>query len=171
MKKITLFLAMVAILTVACQTEKAATPKPTINYPTTKKIDHVDTYHGVEVADPYRWLEDDRSEETGAWVKAQNEVTFGYLKNIPFKAELQSRIEKLNDYEKVSAPFKEGAYEYFYKNDGLQDHSIVYRTKIEEAWHYCATRDYVYQRRYFICTHDYRRRFRLAESNRDGCCL
>jgi len=132
MKKITLLLAMVGILAIACQTEKATTPKPTINYPTTKKIDHIDTYHGVEVADPYRWLEDDRSEETGAWVKAQNDVTFGYLKNIPFKAELQSRIEKLNDYEKVSAPFKEGAYEYFYKNDGLQDHSIVYRTKIEE---------------------------------------
>ncbi len=133
MKKITLLLALVGILAVACQNEKVTTPKPTINYPTTKKIDHVDTYHGIEVADPYRWLEDDRSEETGEWVKAQNDVTFGYLKNIPFKADLQSRIEKLNDYEKISAPFKEGAYEYFYKNDGLQDHSIVYRTKIDEA--------------------------------------
>lgn len=132
MKKITVFLIMVGLLAVACQTEKAVAPKPTVNYPTTKKIEHVDTYHGIEVADPYRWLEDDRSEETGAWVKAQNEVTFGYLSSIPFKDELQNRIEKLNDYEKVSAPFKEGAYEYFYKNDGLQDHSIVYRTKIGE---------------------------------------
>jgi len=132
MKKNTLFLAMVAILAVACQSEKTATPKTPITYPTTNKIDHVDTYHGVEVSDPYRWLEDDRSEETGAWVKAQNEVTFGYLDKIPFKKELQARIEKLNDYEKISAPFKEGAYEYFYKNDGLQDHSIVYRTKIGE---------------------------------------
>ncbi len=133
MKKITFFLAMVGILAIACQSEKATTPKQPIQYPTTQKVDHVDTYHGVEVPDPYRWLEDDRSEETGEWVKAQNDVTFGYLKNIPFKADLQSRIEKLNDYEKISAPFKEGAYEYFYKNDGLQDHSIVYRTKIDEV--------------------------------------
>lgn len=133
MKKITFFSAMVGILAIACQSEKATTPKAPIQYPTTQKVDHVDTYHGVEVADPYRWLEDDRSEETGEWVKAQNDVTFGYLKNIPFKTDLQSRIEKLNDYEKISAPFKEGAYEYFYKNDGLQDHSIVYRTKIEET--------------------------------------
>ncbi len=134
MKKITVLLTMVALLAIACQSEKkATTPKPEIKYPTTNKIDHVDTYHGVEVPDPFRWLEDDRSEETGAWVKAQNEVTFGYLNSIPFKAELQSRIEKLNDYEKISAPFKEGAYEYFYKNDGLQDHSIVYRTKIGDT--------------------------------------
>lgn len=131
MKKITVFLTAIALLAIACQSEKKATaPKPEIQYPTTQKVDHVDTYHGVEVADPFRWLEDDRSEETGAWVKAQNEVTFGYLNSIPFKEELQSRIEKLNDYEKISAPYKEGEYEYFYKNDGLQDHSIVYRTKI-----------------------------------------
>ncbi len=133
MKKISFFLAMVGILAIACQSEKTTTPKAPIQYPTTQKVDHVDTYHGVEVPDPYRWLEDDRSEETGEWVKAQNDVTFGYLKNIPFKAELQSRIEKLNDYEKISAPFKEGVYEYFYKNDGLQDHSIVYRTKVDEV--------------------------------------
>ena len=132
MKKITLFAAMLCLIAIACQSEKKTSTKTPISYPTTKKIDHVDTYHGVEVPDPYRWLEDDRSEETGAWVKSQNDVTFGYLKNIPFKAELQERIEKLNDYEKISAPFKEGAYEYFYKNDGLQDHSIVYRTTIGE---------------------------------------
>ncbi len=130
MKKVTLFTAILCIVAIACQSEKKTTTKAPLSYPQTKKVDHVDTYHGVEVADPYRWLEDDRSEETGEWVKSQNEVTSGYLKNIPFKAELQERIEKLNDYEKVSAPFKEGAYEYFYKNDGLQDHSIVYRTTI-----------------------------------------
>jgi len=135
MKKVALFAGMLCLIAIACQSEKKTATKVPISYPETKKIDHIDTYHGVEVADPYRWLEDDRSEETGEWVKSQNDVTFGYLNNIPFKAELQERIEKLNDYEKVSAPFKEGTYEYFYKNDGLQDHSIVYRTTIgaEEA--------------------------------------
>ena len=133
MKKITLFAGMLCLMAIACQqNEKVVTSKAAITYPATKKIDHVDTYHGVEVADPYRWLEDDRSTETGEWVKAQNDITFGYLDNIPFKNELQERIEKLNDYEKISAPFKEGAYEYFYKNDGLQDHSIVYRTTLGE---------------------------------------
>ena len=104
--------------------------KPAYDYPLTNKVDHVDTYHGMEVKDPYRWLEDDRSDETAAWVKAQNRVTFSYLDNIPFRDGLKKRINELLDYEKVSAPFKEGKYEYFYKNDGLQDHSIVYRSKI-----------------------------------------
>jgi len=98
MKKITLFAGMLCLMAIACQqNEKVVTSKAAITYPATKKIDHVDTYHGVEVADPYRWLEDDRSTETGEWVKAQNEVTFGYLDNIPFKNELQERIEKLNE--------------------------------------------------------------------------
>ncbi len=100
------------------------------NYPKTNKVDHIDTYHGVDVPDPYRWLEDDRSAETAAWVTAQNKVTQSFLGNIPFKEDLKKRIESLLDYEKVGAPFKEGAYEYFYKNDGLQDHSICYRYKI-----------------------------------------
>jgi len=103
----------------------------TFNYPATNKIDHIDTYHGIEVADPYRWLEDNTSEETADWVEAQNKVTFSYLDSIPFKKGLEERIKTLVDYEKISAPFKEGKYEYSYKNDGLQDHSIVYRTKID----------------------------------------
>jgi prolyl oligopeptidase len=129
MQKVFFFLAA-CFLVVACQNTENETQKKEIMYPKTKKVDHVDSYHGVEVKDPYRWLEDDRSEETAAWVKSQNEVTFGFLDNVPFKERLQKRIEKLNDYEKVSAPFKEGNFEYFYKNDGLQDHSIVYRTPV-----------------------------------------
>ena len=104
-----------------------------ISYPATKKIDHVDTYHGVDVPDPYRWLEDDRSDETAEWVKAQNDVTFGFLDKISFKKNIKDRLKDLMDYERISAPFKEGKYEYFYKNDGLQDHSVVYRTKIGMA--------------------------------------
>ncbi len=108
------------------------TPKSKFTYPTTNKIEHTDTYHGQAVADPYRWLEDDRSAETGEWVKAQNAVTYNYLDRIDFRDRLKTRIEQLLDFEKISAPFKEGRYEYFYKNDGLQNHSVLYRTKVGE---------------------------------------
>ena len=101
-----------------------------IEYPVTNKITHSDFYHGVEISDPYRWLEDDMSDETGEWVKAQNKVTSKFLAKIGFRKKLERRIKKLNDYEKVGAPFKEGDYEYFYKNTGLQNHSVVYRTRI-----------------------------------------
>ena len=101
-----------------------------IDYPATKKIGHYDTYHGIEISDPYRWLEDDMSDETGQWVKSQNKVTSKYLRKIGFRKKLERRIKKLNDYEKVGAPFKEGNYEYFYKNSGLQNHSVVYRSRI-----------------------------------------
>ncbi|MEE3302934.1 MAG: prolyl oligopeptidase family serine peptidase [Candidatus Neomarinimicrobiota bacterium] len=101
-----------------------------IDYPATKKIGHYDTYHGIEISDPYRWLEDDMSDETGQWVKSQNKVTSKYLRKIGFRKKLERRIKKLNDYEKVGAPFKEGNYEYYYKNSGLQNHSVIYRSRI-----------------------------------------
>ena len=96
-------------------------------YPVTYKGDVTTDYFGTTVADPYRWLEDDRSDETVAWVKAQNVVTFDYLNNIPSRDKLKERLSVLLDYEKVSAPFTEGKYTYFYKNDGLQDQSVLYR--------------------------------------------
>ena len=101
-----------------------------IDYPETNKIPHSDFYHGIEISDPYRWLEDDMSDETGEWVAAQNKVTSKFLNKIGFRKKLERRIKKLNDYEKIGAPFKEGDYEYFYKNSGLQNHSVVYRTRI-----------------------------------------
>ena len=101
-----------------------------IKYPETKKVSHSDFYHGIEISDPYRWLEDDMSDETGEWVKNQNKVTSRFLQKIGFRKKLERRIKKLNDYEKIGAPFKEGDYEYFYKNSGLQNHSVVYRTRI-----------------------------------------
>ena len=104
----------------------------TVTYPETKKVDTVDVYFGTAIKDPYRWLEDDRSEETGAWVKAQNEVTFGYLNAIPFKNELKNRLEQIWNFEKVGSPFKEGNYTYFYKNDGLQNQYVLYRQKDNE---------------------------------------
>ncbi|MDP6922804.1 MAG: S9 family peptidase, partial [Lutibacter sp.] len=102
--------------------------KPLI-YPVTHKGLTVDTYFGTEVADPYRWLEDDLSEETAAWVQAENNLTFDYLDKIPFRSELKQRLETLWNYEKIGAPFNEGDYTYFYKNDGLQNQYVLYRHK------------------------------------------
>ena len=103
-----------------------------VHYPPTKKVDSIDTYFGTDVKDPYRWLEDDRSEETEAWVKEQNIVTSEYLNQIPFRDDLKNRLEKLWNYEKLGAPFKEGDYIYFYKNDGLQNQYVIYRKKENE---------------------------------------
>ena len=101
------------------------------NYPETKTVDHVDTYFGIDVADPYRWLEDDRSEETGAWVAAENKVTFAYLNNIPFRDKIKDRLEHLLDYERVFAPTKHGDWQYFYRNDGLQNQNVLYRQRLD----------------------------------------
>ena len=100
-----------------------------MNYPATIKTDVSDTYFGTTIKDPYRWLEDDRSAETKAWVEAENKVTQGYLSTIPFKGAIKKRLETLWNYEKFTAPFKEGDYTYFYKNDGLQNQYVLYRQK------------------------------------------
>jgi prolyl oligopeptidase len=98
-------------------------------YPHIKKVDHVDTYHGTKVPDPYRWLEDDTSAETAAWVEAQNQVTFPYLEKIPFRQPLLKRVIELNDYEKYSAPSRKGPYFFFRKNEGLQNQSVLFVQK------------------------------------------
>ncbi len=98
-------------------------------YPKTRQVAHEDVYHGVTVADPYRWLEDDNSQETKEWVKAQNKVSFGYLETLPLRETFKKRIEQLSNYEKISAPFKRGDWYYFYKNSGLQNQSVLYRQK------------------------------------------
>jgi prolyl oligopeptidase len=103
-----------------------------VTYPQTKKVDTVDTYFGVEVKDPYRWLEDDQSAETKAWVKEENKVTYGYLDKIPFREALKKRLSDIWNYEKVGAPFHEGNYTYFYKNDGLQNQYVIYRYKTDD---------------------------------------
>jgi len=104
-----------------------------LKYPKTKKVDTVTDYFGTKVKDPYRWLEDDRSEATENWVKAENEVTFNYLEKIPYRKDLNDRLTKLWNYEKLGAPFTEGDYIYFYKNDGLQNQYVVYRKKSDDA--------------------------------------
>ena len=124
--KILIFPCFLAIVILAgCQS--ADTKAIKLEYPETAKSDQVDTYFDVQVPDPYRWLEDDTSAATAQWVEAQNKVTFGYLDQITWRPTLKKRLESLIDYERISAPFKEGPYEYFYRNTGLQNHSVLYR--------------------------------------------
>ncbi|MDP2888963.1 MAG: prolyl oligopeptidase family serine peptidase [Bacteroidota bacterium] len=105
----------------------SCTQKP-INYPPTAKGDVKDTYFGTEVEDPYRWLEDDNSAETAEWVKAQNQLTFGYLEKLPFRDQINSRLTELWDYPKYGTPSKEGDKYFIYKNSGLQNQNVLYTT-------------------------------------------
>jgi len=118
------------ILTASC-----SSPENTrgIQYPETKKVDSVDSYFGEEVSDPYRWLENDTSQETMEWVKKQNKLTFSYLDKIPFRENLKSRITELINYERYSSPNKAGDWYYYFKNDGLQNQSVMYRQKSLES--------------------------------------
>ncbi|MFN6482956.1 MULTISPECIES: prolyl oligopeptidase family serine peptidase [unclassified Nostoc] len=100
-----------------------------LTYPTSHKSNQVDDYHGTSVADPYRWLEDPDSEETRTWIEAQNQVTFGYLSEIPAREKIKQRLTKLWDYEKYGIPFKEGERYFYFKNDGLQNQSVFYTLK------------------------------------------
>lgn len=98
-------------------------------YPVSRKENQTDNYHGTIIQDPYRWLEDDRSDETAEWVRKQNELTFDYLGKIPFRDKIFSDLEKAYNYPKYSAPRRKGDYFYFYKNDGLQNQAVLYRQK------------------------------------------
>lgn len=102
-------------------------------YPPTEKVDTVDTYFATAVPDPYRWLENDTAAKTADWVAAQNEVTFGYLKKIPFREAIRKRLDELQNFERIGAPRREGAYYYYSKNTGLQNHNVQYRKKGEEG--------------------------------------
>jgi prolyl oligopeptidase len=102
---------------------------PKITYPESKKVDQVDDYFGTKVADPYRWLEDENSPETKAWVTAQNAITFAYLDKIPYREKLKARLTELFNYPRVSAPFRRGDTYFFTKNDGLQNQSVFYIQK------------------------------------------
>lgn len=97
-----------------------------IQYPKTKKVEQVDDYHGIKVADPYRWLEDANSQETKAWIEEQNKITRAYLDNIPQRDKIRKRLTELWNYEKYSAPFKRGNKYFYLKNDGLQNQSVLY---------------------------------------------
>jgi prolyl oligopeptidase len=128
MKPISLFLITGLCASLAACTQ-APKPETVSNYPVSAKVDSVDTYFDVPVADPYRWMENDTTKQVAEWVTAQNEVTFSYLNNITYRDAVKKRLLELNDYEKLSAPFRRGEYYYFYKNSGLQNQSVLYRKK------------------------------------------
>jgi prolyl oligopeptidase len=130
MKRIASALVL-SVLLLACSTKKEEAPVS--NYPLTKKGDVVDTIFGTAVADPYRWLENDTTRETAAWVTSQNDVTFGYLKNIPFRDAIRKRLDEIQNYERLTAPHREGEYYYYSKNSGLQNHNVQYRKKGENG--------------------------------------
>ena len=122
MKRLTFLLILVA----GCHTPDGSPPSMKLTYPNTAKVEVVDDYHGTKIVDPYRWLEDDNSAETKAWVEAQNKVTFGYLEKIPQRAAIKQRITKLWNYERWGMPFKEGGRWFITRNDGLQNQSVLY---------------------------------------------
>jgi prolyl oligopeptidase len=124
LKTLTIFPAAALFCSLACAQQM--NPQK-LTYPATKKVDTVNTYFGTPVPDPYRWLENDRADDTKAWVQAENKVTQAYLSQIPYRDAMHKRLEQLWNYEKYSAPFKEGKYTYFYKNDGLQSQSVLWR--------------------------------------------
>ncbi|GGA65571.1 prolyl endopeptidase [Flavobacterium palustre] len=121
LKTIIITTIITSVMTSFAQTSKS------IHYPETRKDKTVDDYFGTKVNDPYRWLEDDRSVETAGWVKLQNQVTNAYLEQIPFRNQLKTRLEQLWNYEKIKEPFIEGDFSYYFKNDGLQNQSVLYR--------------------------------------------
>ncbi len=127
MKHVPITNALFAALMLTTATVLAQTGP--LTYPKTRQTDQTDTYHGTAVKDPYRWLEDDRSAETADWVKAQNKVTFDYLGQIPYRKQMQERLEKIYNYPKYSSPSRKGDWFYFSKNDGLQNQSVLYRQK------------------------------------------
>jgi prolyl oligopeptidase len=126
-KKLLILISLVLIVSLpAC---KKQVEEVGLTYPVTEKVDQVDEYFATQVADPYRWLEDDNAEEVKEWVKEQNKVTFGYLENIPFREKIRQRVTEVYDYPRYSSPFRAGEYYFFYKNDGLQNQSVIYIQK------------------------------------------
>ncbi len=130
-------LVFAACLLVSCGTDSAEqiasasvnNPVMKVTYPETKTVDQTDDYFGTSVEDPYRWLEIDTASDTKAWVTEQNKVTFDYLSKIPYRDAIKDRYRDLFNFPKIGAPIKAGAYYFFYKNDGLQNQSVLYRQK------------------------------------------
>lgn len=121
-------LIMVVFLPISCKQIEKETQAP-LTYPATKKVEQIDDYFGTKVADPYRWLEDDKAEEVKQWIEEQNKVTFAYLEKIPYREKIRQRITEIYNYPKYSSPLRAGEYYFFYKNDGLQNQSVIYIQK------------------------------------------
>jgi len=129
MRKSSFGLLILVVLALIC----APLAAQKLQYPSTKRVEHVDNYFGVRVADPYRWLEDENAPETRQWIEAQNKITFGFLERIPFRQSVKTRLEKLYNYPRFGAPFRNGENFFFTKNDGLQNQSVYYIQKSLEG--------------------------------------
>lgn len=120
-------IVLLACIILACNNEnEKKSDAMKLEYPVTRKVDTVDDYHGTKVSDPYRWLENDTATDVAEWVEAQNKVTFAYLESIPYRTKIKDRLTKLWNFEKQSAPFRKGDRYYYYRNDGLQNQSVLY---------------------------------------------
>ncbi len=181
MKLITLTIASLSMMmsTMAQQTKPGAFSG---TYPATKTVEQNDEFFGTTVSDPYRWLENDTAADTKHWVQQQVAVTQNYLGQIPFRDAIKQRLTEIWNYEKYSAPFKEGDYTYFFKNDGLQNQSVLYRRKIDgkprsffgsesifNRWHHVFGWNQFYQRWFLARLPDFGRRQRLAQSHYPEC--
>src|SRR5262245_2295232 len=122
-------IAIISLFAISLGSALIPIPTNKIEYPNTKRIEQVDTFFGTQVADPYRWLEDENAAETGKWVQEQNKVTFGYLEKIPYRTRVKSRLQRLSNYPRYSAPSRNGEYFFFTKNGGLQNQSVLYMQK------------------------------------------
>ena len=126
-------LSLLVVFTLMSCKQQSEPEMVAIEYHKTQKVDTVDNYFGTDVPDPYRWLEDDTSAQTEAWVDAQNQVTNRFLDTIPFRAALKERLSNIWDYEKVTAPYVEGDFTYYSKNDGLQNQYVIYRYRTADG--------------------------------------
>ncbi|MDP3668325.1 MAG: prolyl oligopeptidase family serine peptidase [Telluria sp.] len=129
MRHASLVASLLAMLGAPALAQTCAPATAALTYPVSKKVDQQDSYHGTTIADPYRWLEDANSDETHAWVEAQNKVTQSWLARIPERAGIRTRLTRLWNYERYSVPFKEGGRYFYSRNDGLQNQSVLYTMK------------------------------------------
>jgi prolyl oligopeptidase len=128
-KKLFILIILISIVSLPVCQKQGEQSRGGLEYPVTKKVDQVDDYFGTQVADPYRWMEDDQSEDLKEWIQQQNELTFSYLENIPYRQKIQQRLNEVYNYPRYSSPFRAGEYYFFYKNDGLQNQSVIYIQK------------------------------------------
>ena len=131
--KSSLFLSSVLCVAIIASCSNPPQPAAISGYPVSARVDTVDNYFGEQVPDPYRWMENDTARATTDWVKSQNEVTFGFLKTIPYRDAIRKRLDKVVNYERISAPTKYGEYYYYSRNSGLQNHNVQYRKKGENG--------------------------------------
>lgn len=131
--KYSLLISSIVLVSIIMSCSNPPKPEVISKYPVSAKVDTVDNYFGEAVPDPYRWMENDTTKQVADWVTAQNDVTFGFLEKIPYREQIKKRLEALNNYEKVGSPFKRGDYIYFYRNEGLQNHSVLFRKKGEQG--------------------------------------